>query len=1035
MPSTRAPLIKKPVVVHRKDGRTFGSTRLVVSSKPVKLKRRIARPPIEPPQPRTRNATDDGDARSSRDLTQEKIDAHAADYADNGCESAAFVSWFGDWMHDPKSASKVIKKSGEPEETYEADVTHPSVVYHGTTQKFSAFDPKKQSDEGFMGPGFYFTEDSRLAREYSSDDGEVHACYLNIRNPFDCDAPVTHGTLAKIKGILIGKKVASSQDDDKETKYNGHQLIGVLLKSNDKAGVSKILKKAGFDGICYQGDHGKSESKVWVTFHPTQAKHILNRGTFHPDEHDIFKSHVDRAVAHYDAAVRRWADVYTEHRQGNSQPARLARLSDVCQRSYRRAQDLMAQVGGQRLHPGAGNLSKAQPLKNKPGLHLDSVKHRWTRDLGKPKVAVGPTYYHGTNDLDGIRKHGFRLDAKSAEGSSYVGDNIFHGVHLSKDKSAYEPGGQLEDVKHVVPVKTTAHKILKTDFDGISKLHRMAGVNETDEDAPQQMSKFLQENGYHGISYHDETVIFNPEHVHLKEKGKAKPQSLAERAHMEAENWSPPEKLLRGIDRSDAIALTVPTMALSVSRQAMAGTGRDVSSGAGSHSSGKPISVVYDTHAHQFLVADGYHRLWEAISRGETKIKAKVWSGYSDYSSVSDSERFNMAPLYDQVEKKRTLTKAHATGYPLQGRRVFRGLEISVENRAGSYRVDKQNTPPKWANLMLVDYGYIRFTEGTDHDHVDVFVGDNQEAPYVYIVHQVDPKTGKYDEDKCMLGFNSAAEAKAMYLAHYDTPKFFGSMQKMPFEEFKAKVLATLKQPGIVKALSPAQQKEIDAETARIKLSAEKPSSKKPHRFKPAKWTHPNGHPRCRICGDEEPVGGRCNMPQSWYVKQARHEEVAKFHADVKRKIGQDSPLKKATLMGKLVAQNRPRHLQGGQGPSHAGGHYVGGAAGKPQPTPEQHHAARLRKGAKNIGMKYCHSIKNSDNLIPVHCFEHPSPRSAAENLSNYMRGFGYETSFKPGQHGVVVKSKHPKTGHTQLSMVSGVGRWSRKQQNKPSGN
>lgn len=31
------------------------------------------------------------------------------------------------------------------------------------------------------------------------------------------------------------------------------------------------------------------------------------------------------------------------------------------------------------------------------------------------------------------------------------------------------------------------------------------------------------------------------------------------------------------------------------------------------------------------------------------------------------------------------------------------------------------------------------------------------------------------------------------------------------------------------------------------------------HKFKAAEWTHPNGHPRCLRCGDEERIGGMCN--------------------------------------------------------------------------------------------------------------------------------------------------------------------------------
>lgn len=51
---------------------------------------------------------------------------------------------------------------------------------------------------------------------------------------------------------------------------------------------------------------------------------------------------------------------------------------------------------------------------------------------------------------------------------------------------------------------------------------------------------------------------------------------------------------------------------------------------------------------------------------------------------------------------------------------------------------------------------------------------------------------------------------------------------------------------------------EADKETAQIKLNKEKPEAKKPHDFKAAEWTHPNGHPRCIICGDEERTGGKC---------------------------------------------------------------------------------------------------------------------------------------------------------------------------------
>lgn len=51
------------------------------------------------------------------------------------------------------------------------------------------------------------------------------------------------------------------------------------------------------------------------------------------------------------------------------------------------------------------------------------------------------------------------------------------------------------------------------------------------------------------------------------------------------------------------------------------------------------------------------------------------------------------------------------------------------------------------------------------------------------------------------------------------------------------------------------------AETERIRDRAK--TATFPHPFTPAKWTHPNGHPRCAKCGQEERIGGTCMKPDS----------------------------------------------------------------------------------------------------------------------------------------------------------------------------
>ena len=90
---------------------------------------------------------------------------------------------------------------------------------------------------------------------------------------------------------------------------------------------------------------------------------------------------------------------------------------------------------------------------------------------------------------------------------------------------------------------------------------------------------------------------------------------------------------------------------------------------------------------------------------------------------------------------------------------------------------------------MLHPYGYVRGTLGTDGDEVDVYVGPNKESEKVFVVTQLKkPEFKTVDEQKVMLGFGSAREAKSAYLKHYDDPRFFKDMKEVTMEEFKNKL-------------------------------------------------------------------------------------------------------------------------------------------------------------------------------------------------------------------------------------------------------
>lgn len=141
----------------------------------------------------------------------------------------------------------------------------------------------------------------------------------------------------------------------------------------------------------------------------------------------------------------------------------------------------------------------------------------------------------------------------------------------------------------------------------------------------------------------------------------------------------------------------------------------------------------------------------------------------------------------------------------LQGYTTFQGLPISIENERGSYREGKDSDGHMWRTFMHMPYGYIRLTEGTDGDHVDCYIGPNKHSEKVFVIHQQDPDTKKYDEDKVMLGYNTAAEAKAAYIRQYDRPGFFQSMNTYDMATFK-QMLKDRQGMKLKKSLTPQRK-------------------------------------------------------------------------------------------------------------------------------------------------------------------------------------------------------------------------------------
>ena len=121
-----------------------------------------------------------------------------------------------------------------------------------------------------------------------------------------------------------------------------------------------------------------------------------------------------------------------------------------------------------------------------------------------------------------------------------------------------------------------------------------------------------------------------------------------------------------------------------------------------------------------------------------------------------------------------------------KGHLTIDGLDISIENPAGSVRSGKDADGKEWSQTMHNSYGYIRRTEGVDGDHIDVFLGElGNWNGMVYVVDQVN-RDGSFDEHKVMYGFNSAEEARDAYLSNYEEGwQGLGAITAVSKEEFK----------------------------------------------------------------------------------------------------------------------------------------------------------------------------------------------------------------------------------------------------------
>ena len=162
-----------------------------------------------------------------------------------------FWKWFG---------SSKVKENSEP-----------TVLYHGSKNKFSSFDDIKKgssTDFGMRGRGFYFSSNIKSAQSYGNN---IHEVYLKMETPFDL---LSFESLDEIINLL---DIDSSIIQERGRGTNYHSIS---IKSEFSGVFSGAVRQRGYDGII----HGQE----FICFKPNQIKSIKNDGSWDIGDDNIY---------------------------------------------------------------------------------------------------------------------------------------------------------------------------------------------------------------------------------------------------------------------------------------------------------------------------------------------------------------------------------------------------------------------------------------------------------------------------------------------------------------------------------------------------------------------------------------------------------------------------------------------------------------------------------------------------------------------------------------------------------------------------
>ncbi len=280
------------------------------------------------------------------------------------------------------------------------------------------------------------------------------------------------------------------------------------------------------------------------------------------------------------------------------------------------------------------------------------------------------------------------------------------------------------------------------------------------------------------------------------------------------------------------------------------------------------------------LAARGQRGLFDTLPRTSNEAAEPVSSGAQKDKSERAAPEKGVTAIDQAVSNAHIAAPTEAQKEAGNYRKAHvksNGFDITIESGKGADRTGTGADGKPWSVKMPAHYGYIKRTTGADGDHVDVFVGVNEQSDKIWAVNQNHPD-GRFDEHKLLMGFSNEAQARKAYMDSFADgfgKKVFGSIVG-PFspEEIKAML------PSMEKAKPIESPKKIDNGTKTTRANQETEAK--------------SGHDK------------QNNIDLDWLVKTAADSVEKLRAADVGRVLEQAKTKDELNQIADAIIKRRP---------------------------------------------------------------------------------------------------------------------------------